>query len=67
MRAGIDTGGYQGLPQTGTTPLVHHGVAVARHSSRVHECYDAQFSTHTGCLQSLHALTPFHTQQLHTP
>ena len=26
MRAGIHTGGYQGLPQTGMTPLVHDGV-----------------------------------------
>ena len=31
MRAGIDTGGYQGLPQTGMTPLVHDRIAVAWH------------------------------------
>ena len=35
MRAGIDTGGYQGLPQTGTTPLVHDGMVVAHHTTWV--------------------------------
>ena len=35
MRVGIDTGGYQGLPQTGTTPLVHDETAVAWHTTWV--------------------------------
>ena len=35
MRAGIDTGGYQGLPQTGMTPLVHDETAVAWHTTWV--------------------------------
>ena len=38
MRADIDTGGYQGLPQTGRTPLVHDGVAVASHITWVLRC-----------------------------
>ena len=42
MRAGIYTGGYQGLPQTGMTPLVHYGAAIARHTSWVHGYYGMQ-------------------------
>ena len=66
MRAGIDTGGYQGLPQTGMTPLVHHEVAVAGHTSRIHVCcgvhnnqtYTLQF---TGCNTAVqHINTPVH-------
>ena len=38
MRAGIDTGGYQGLPQTGMTPLVHDEVAVVRYMLRILWC-----------------------------
>ena len=47
VRAGIHTGGYQGLPQAGMTPLVHYEVAVARHTSRIHGYYGAQYNTHT--------------------
>ena len=32
MRTGIDTGGYQGLLQTGMTSLVHDGTAIAWHT-----------------------------------
>ena len=42
VRAGMHTDGYQGLPQTGTSPLVHYEVAVVEHTSRVHEYYGAQ-------------------------
>ena len=35
MRAGIHTGWYQGLPQTGMTPLVHDKTAVAWHTTWV--------------------------------
>ena len=38
----MHTGGYQGLPQKGTTPLVHYEVAVAGHTSRAHEYYGTQ-------------------------
>ena len=35
MRAGIDTDGYQDLPQTGMTPLVHDETTVAWHTTWV--------------------------------
>ena len=42
----MGAGGYQGLPQTGMTPLVHYGGAVARHISWIHGYYGAQCNTH---------------------
>ena len=52
----MHTGGYQGLPQIGMTPLVHYEVAVAGHTSRIHEYYGTQCNTsyslqHTPYLQ----------------
>ena len=38
----MHTGRYQGLPQTGMTPLVHYEVAVTGYTSKVQEYYGAQ-------------------------